>query len=50
MKRVSFHSRDTEDKEVDLNTVTERIIGAEIGLYKVLGPGPMEHGIPRMIP
>src|SRR5208283_3722313 len=33
---------DTEVTEVDLNTITERIIGAAIEVHKVLGPGLME--------
>ena len=31
-----------EDTEVDLNTITERIIEAAIEVHKVLGPGLME--------
>jgi GxxExxY protein len=42
MNRESLHHRDTEDSEVDLNTITERIIGAAIEVHKVLGPGLME--------
>ena len=39
---VPVHHRGTEDTEVDLNTITERIIGAAIEVHKVLGPGLME--------
>jgi GxxExxY protein len=41
----AIHHRDTEiteKKEMDLNTVTERVIGAAIEVHKVLGPGLME--------
>ncbi len=44
-RNVRVHHRDTEDTEdtdVDLNTITERIIGAAIEVHKVLGPGLME--------
>ena len=39
---ASVHHRGTEDTEVDLDTTTERIIGAAIEVHKVLGPGLME--------
>ncbi len=39
---ASVHHRGTEDTKVDLNTITERIIGAAIEVHKVLGPGLME--------
>jgi|GEM_PF-68426 GxxExxY protein len=41
-KLVSVHHRGTEDTAVDLNTITERIIGAAIEVNKLLGPGLME--------
>jgi GxxExxY protein len=43
---VKIHHRATEategDTEVDLNSLTERIIGAAIEVHKALGPGLME--------
>ena len=39
---ASVHHRGTEDTKVDLNTITERIIGAATEVHKVLGPGLME--------
>jgi GxxExxY protein len=39
---IRVHHRGTEGTEVDLNTITERIIGAAIEVHKVLGPGLME--------
>ncbi len=34
----AFTTEAVEDTEVDLNTITERIIGAAIEVHKVLGP------------
>ncbi len=42
MISASVHHRGTEDTKVDLNTITERIIGAAIAVHKILGPGLME--------
>ncbi len=39
---TKIHHRATEDTEVDLNGITERIIGAAIEVHKALGPGLME--------
>ncbi len=39
---ANIHHRGTEDTEVDLNNITERVIGAAIEVHKVLGPGLME--------
>ena len=37
-----MHHRDTESTEVELNRITEQIIGAAIEVHKVLGPGLLE--------
>lgn len=37
-----MHHRDTEDAEMELNKLTEQIIGAAIEVHKALGPGLLE--------
>lgn len=37
-----MHHRDTEDTEMELNKITETIIGAAIEVHKALGPGLLE--------
>ena len=37
-----MHHRDTESTEVELNRITEQVIGAAIEVHKVLGPGLLE--------
>ena len=37
-----MHHRDTESTEVELDRITEQIIGAAIEVHKVLGPGLLE--------
>jgi GxxExxY protein len=37
-----MHHGDTEDTEMELNNVTEQIIGAAIEVHKALGPGLLE--------
>ena len=37
-----MHHRDTENTEVNLNKITEQIIGAAIEVHRALGPGLLE--------
>jgi GxxExxY protein len=37
-----MHHRDTEDTEMELNRITEQIIGAAIEVHRALGPGLLE--------
>jgi GxxExxY protein len=37
-----MHHRDTESTEMDLNEITEQIIGAAIEVHRALGPGLLE--------
>jgi GxxExxY protein len=37
-----FHHRGTEGTEMDVNKITEEIIGAAIEVHRVLGPGLLE--------
>ena len=37
-----MHHRDTENTEMDLNKITEQVIGAAIEVHKSLGPGLLE--------
>ena len=39
---MKMHHRDTESTEMELNRITEQIIGAAIEVHKVLGPGLLE--------
>lgn len=39
---MNMHHRDTESTEVELNKVSEQVIGAAIEVHKALGPGLLE--------
>ena len=39
---MRIHHRDTEGTEMEMNKVTEQIIGASIEVHKALGPGLLE--------
>ena len=39
---MRMHYRDTEDTEMNLNEITEQIIGAAIEVHRALGPGLLE--------
>jgi len=39
---VKTHHRDTESTEMELNKITEQIIGAAIEVHRALGPGLLE--------
>ena len=39
---MTVHHRDTESTEMDLNKITEQIIGAAIEVHRALGPGLLE--------
>jgi len=39
---MKMHHGDTENTEMELNRITEQIIGAAIEVHKVLGPGLLE--------
>lgn len=39
---MKVHHRGTESTEMDLNKITEQIVGAAIEVHKALGPGLSE--------
>jgi GxxExxY protein len=39
---VKIHHRGTEDTEMELNRITEQVIGAAIEVHRALGPGLLE--------
>ena len=39
---MKMHHRDTENTEMELNRITESIIGAAIEVHRALGPGLLE--------
>lgn len=39
---MKMHHRDTESTEMELNRITEQIIGAAIEVHKTIGPGLLE--------
>jgi GxxExxY protein len=39
---MRVHHGDTEDREMELNRITEQVIGAAIEVHKALGPGLLE--------
>jgi len=42
VRRLEIHHRDTEGTEMELNKLTEQIIGAAIEVHKAIGPGLLE--------
>jgi GxxExxY protein len=39
---MKIHHRDIEDTEMELNRITEQVIGAAIEVHRALGPGLLE--------
>ena len=39
---IDMHHRDTESTEMELNKISEQVIGAAIEVHKALGPGLLE--------